>query len=144
MLRCFVHGDANTCSRTNFSLVLISPSGSNKKTTRKGWLFLLAPTVGFEPTTNRLTADCSTAELSRNSGGRYRNRTDIEGFAVLCMSHSANRPVRYIKYQTQSTNPFISIFLQTSIIFFNFFRFFYALVQKSVFYHNFFSYILYT
>ena len=28
---------------------------------------LLAPRVGFEPTTNRLTADCSTAELSRNN-----------------------------------------------------------------------------
>ena len=26
----------------------------------------MAPTVGFEPTTDRLTADCSTAELSRN------------------------------------------------------------------------------
>ena len=25
-------------------------------------------------------------------GGRYRNRTDIKGFAVLCISHSANRP----------------------------------------------------
>ena len=99
------------CSRTNFPLVLISPSGSNKKNLPKGRFFLLAPTVGFEPTTNRLTADCSTAELSRNSGGRYRNRTDIEGFAVLCMSHSANRPVRYTKYQTQSTNTFISIFL---------------------------------
>ena len=29
--------------------------------------FLVAPTVGIEPTTNRLTADCSTAELSRNN-----------------------------------------------------------------------------
>ena len=47
----------------------------------------MAPAVGFEPTTNRLTADCSTAELSRNIfGGRYRNRTDIEGFAVLCIT----------------------------------------------------------
>ena len=26
----------------------------------------LAPGVGFEPTTDRLTADCSTAELPRN------------------------------------------------------------------------------
>ena len=56
-------------------------------------LRLLAPTAGLEPATNRLTADCSTTELSRN-GGRYRNRTDIKGFAVLCISHSANRPIQ--------------------------------------------------
>jgi hypothetical protein len=30
-------------------------------------LFYLTPRVGFEPTTNRLTADRSTAELSRNA-----------------------------------------------------------------------------
>ena len=60
-------------------------------------VFLLAPAVGLEPTTNRLTADCSTTELRWNNlvffGGRYRNRTSIKGFAVLCISHSANRPV---------------------------------------------------
>ena len=28
----------------------------------------MAPRVGFEPTTNRLTAGCSTAELPRNDG----------------------------------------------------------------------------
>ncbi len=27
----------------------------------------MAPKVGFEPTTNRLTADCSTTELLRNN-----------------------------------------------------------------------------
>src|SRR5688572_24505468 len=27
----------------------------------------MAPRVGFEPTTNRLTADCSTTELPRNT-----------------------------------------------------------------------------
>lgn len=41
----------------------------------------MAPSVGFEPTTDRLTADCSTAELTRNNnrenGGRDRNRTDV-------------------------------------------------------------------
>ncbi len=32
-----------------------------------GWLvFFLAPAVGFEPTTNALTAHCSTTELHRN------------------------------------------------------------------------------
>ncbi len=74
----------------------------------------MAPAVGLEPTTDRLTADCSTTELRWNNddlftpkirknqvfflhkqyffGGRYRNRTSIKGFAVLCISHSANRP----------------------------------------------------
>ena len=28
--------------------------------------YAMAPTAGFEPTTDRLTADCSTAELCRN------------------------------------------------------------------------------
>jgi hypothetical protein len=32
----------------------------------KGW-GLLAPRVGFEPTTLRLTAGCSTVELPRNN-----------------------------------------------------------------------------
>ena len=33
-----------------------------------GWTHdILAPRVGFEPTTSRLTAGCSTAELPRNS-----------------------------------------------------------------------------
>ena len=47
---------------------------SAKKTPSQRWCFLLlAPTAGLEPATNRLTADCSTTELSRNDGGRYRN-----------------------------------------------------------------------
>lgn len=33
-------------------------------------LKLLAPGAGFEPATNRLTVDCSTAELSGTDGGR--------------------------------------------------------------------------
>ena len=33
----------------------------------------LAPQVGFEPTTCRLTAECSTAELLRNVGTNYNN-----------------------------------------------------------------------
>ena len=48
----------------------------------------MAPEEGFEPPADRLTADCSTTELLRNGtiGGRDRNRTDIEGFAVLCIT----------------------------------------------------------
>ena len=33
----------------------------------------LAPQVGFEPTTCRLTAECSTAELLRNVASNYNN-----------------------------------------------------------------------
>ncbi len=47
----------------------------------KYWV-VLAPRVGFEPTTYRLTAECSTAELSRNiSLLRYYNK-----FYCLCQS----------------------------------------------------------
>ena len=31
----------------------------------------MAPAVGLEPTTDRLTADCSTTELHRNNTERY-------------------------------------------------------------------------
>ena len=34
----------------------------------------MAPGVGFEPTTDRLTVDCSTAELPRNSACRLAVR----------------------------------------------------------------------
>ena len=33
----------------------------------------LAPQVGFEPTTDRLTADCSTTELLRSVGRLHDN-----------------------------------------------------------------------
>ena len=33
--------------------------------------FILAPRVGLEPTTLRLTAECSTIELSRNTSGIF-------------------------------------------------------------------------
>lgn len=39
---------------------------TNKKTSQRE-VFLLAPAAWFEQATNRLTADCSTAELSRNN-----------------------------------------------------------------------------
>ncbi len=41
----------------------------------KGPVFELAPAVGFEPTTDRLTADCSTTELHRI---KMEARTGIE------------------------------------------------------------------
>ena len=38
----------------------------------------MAPSVGFEPTTDRLTADCSTAELTRNNNREMEAETGIE------------------------------------------------------------------
>jgi hypothetical protein len=76
----------------------------------------LAPRAGFEPATIRLTVECSTAELPGNGllpeglpidgagrlakraerglrscickeiGGHARNRTGVQGFAVLCVT----------------------------------------------------------
>ena len=54
----------------------------------------LAPAVGFEPTTNRLTADCSTAELSRNNM-LWRPVPESNRYRRICSplhNHSANRP----------------------------------------------------
>ncbi len=42
---------------TRFPIVLLRPLGQ---------LSTMAPQAGFEPATNRLTADCSTTELLRN------------------------------------------------------------------------------
>ena len=50
---------------------------SNKKTTLESVVFFrnifMAPRIGFEPMTYRLTAGCSTAELSGNISGNARN-----------------------------------------------------------------------
>jgi hypothetical protein len=43
---------------TRFPIVLLRPLGQLSK---------MAPQVGFEPTTTRLTAECSTTELLRNN-----------------------------------------------------------------------------
>ena len=40
----------------------------------------MAPRVGFEPTTDRLTVDCSTTELPRNISHRGRPKRQRERF----------------------------------------------------------------
>ena len=37
----------------------------------------ITPQVGFEPTTDRLTADSSTTELLRNGGPKWTRTTDL-------------------------------------------------------------------
>ncbi len=45
-----------------------------------------APGTGFEPVTNRLTGDCSTAELSRNISTTYiKNRGHVKMYHILCL-----------------------------------------------------------
>ena len=51
--------------------VLDLPYGTHKKKDPKRDLFLMAPAVGLEPTTDRLTADCSTTELRQNSNESF-------------------------------------------------------------------------
>ena len=47
-------------------------------------MFRLAPRVGFEPTTSRLTAGCSTTELPRISGdGIYTGSAACKRFALI-------------------------------------------------------------
>ena len=43
----------------------------------RGQFFFVAPAVGLEPTTDRLTADCSTTELRWNNGNTF-NRKKIK------------------------------------------------------------------
>ena len=67
--------------RTSLALVRYTPSlrilpessafcseHQQQKTLQKECFLLDAPAAGFEPATNRLTVDCSTAELRRNMG----------------------------------------------------------------------------
>ena len=49
-------------------------------------LKLLAPGAGFEPATNRLTVDCSTAELSGTDGGRIA--TTLAGCKPFATQHA--------------------------------------------------------
>jgi protein-L-isoaspartate(D-aspartate) O-methyltransferase len=42
----------------------------------------MAPRVGFEPTTDRLTVDCSTAELSRKTDWRIAGLAQVASFAT--------------------------------------------------------------
>ena len=84
-------------------------------------VFRMAPGLGFEPRTDRLTADCSTAELPRKrpscgrahigqgplaskrffaAGGAARSRTGVAGFAVPCMAAlPRRRPCRIASYR---------------------------------------------
>ena len=56
----------------------------------------MAPRVGLEPTTYRLTAGCSTIELSRNVfGGEGGSRTLA---AVTHPNGLANRPLQPLEY----------------------------------------------
>jgi hypothetical protein len=52
----------------------------------------MARAVGFEPTTNRLTADCSTAELRPNipPGSRHRKRAYLVSRAQPVNSANAD------------------------------------------------------
>ena len=50
----------------------------------------MAPKVGFEPTTHRLTADCSTAELLRNNHKRI-------GFG--CVQHKLYPHFRFLQVE---------------------------------------------
>src|SRR5688500_18933132 len=54
----------------------------------------MAPGVGLEPTTNRLTADRSTTELPRNlvCGGAQNTRGDFFGKDNFLLSTGKNRP----------------------------------------------------
>ena len=49
-----------------------------KNPPRGGFRTFMAPRVGFEPTTLRLTAECSAVELPRNVGGASRPQRKIE------------------------------------------------------------------
>lgn len=45
--------------------------------------FCLAPGVGIEPTTNWLTANCSTAELPRNNKENLNKKIELKNPVLL-------------------------------------------------------------
>ena len=48
----------------------------------------LAPRAGLEPATTRLTAECSTIELSRNIIIPYRAKPTLYAFGVMKRTHA--------------------------------------------------------
>ena len=62
------------------SIAVRTQKGEKKKNARfKIGRMFLAPQVGLEPTTPRLTAECSTIELSRNNVISISKKGNAEG-----------------------------------------------------------------
>ena len=62
-------GFLSECHRHSLRIPFSPHTTQHKNKKRSGWITFCfyAQEVGFEPTTNRLTVDCSTAELLLNS-----------------------------------------------------------------------------
>ena len=72
-------------AQTSFFLIskrLVLLYWNIKKRQKSNWILSLTPRVGFEPTTLRLTAECSTTELSRN----------IKHWSIPSKLHTKNHP----------------------------------------------------
>ena len=61
------------------------------------FFYAMAPTAGFEPTTDRLTADCSTAELCRNLHAPLsRNMRILAPASILVKPLKAKRYIFFV------------------------------------------------
>src|SRR3954467_6142552 len=61
-----------------------SPSGKRPDAVAPGLPKKLAPRVGFEPTTSRLTAGCSTTELPRIVAALYQTGLPMQTRPPMC------------------------------------------------------------
>ena len=61
----------------------------------------MAPQVGFEPTTDRLTADCSTTELPRNIFYYYKTRLIMQlliKINLICSYNYKNIILQFLSF----------------------------------------------
>jgi hypothetical protein len=64
-----------------------SPNASAESAAKQVKCFNLAPQVGFEPTTLRLTAECSTVELLRSISLRIAQTANCAGLCKVGQTH---------------------------------------------------------
>ncbi len=81
------------------------PSGNHLKMDLKGQKDL-APQVGFEPTTLRLTAECSTVELLRN--GLLFHSTNLRGPCQIFAYLAGTAKPNIARYFSGSLHSFMS------------------------------------
>ena len=71
--------------------LVLAPSAMPRKKEPLGTLLFLAPAAGFEPATDRLTVERSTAELRRNISPANADDTAVILAPVLCLVKEFNR-----------------------------------------------------
>ncbi len=109
--------------RQNPSLMARGAEDPRRPFPRKPCISEMAPEVGFEPTTNRLTADRSTTELLRSVVGQDTNRDPvrfkIKMYWATAVHRSWPKPTFYLKFSLKQRIQKIRVQAAIPILFCN-------------------------